>query len=287
MPELPEVETIRRDLVGRILAKKITTVKVLSAKTVFSIPKKFVTHLVGQSFTGIDRVGKLLILSLSDQKNFLLVHLKMTGQLIYLSKQGLVAGGHSLKSNNIFNLPDKSTRVYFVFSDGSHLFFNDQRRFGYLKIVETLELEKIKSKYGIEPLSPNFTKANFRLAVKGRKKNIKALLLDQSLISGLGNIYVDEALFAAGIRPLRTASSLSVKEIDILSGVIEVLIRRAIKHRGTTFNNYLDAQGQKGSFALKLNVYGRSKEKCLKCGGEIKKVKVAGRGTHFCPHCQK
>jgi formamidopyrimidine-DNA glycosylase len=107
------------------------------------------------------------------------------------------------------------------------------------------------------------------------------------LISGLGNIYVDEALFAAGIRPTRRASSLSIKEMEKLYGVIEVLLRKAIKYRGTTFNNYLDAQGKKGSFVSKLQVYGRGKEKCLKCGHDIKKVKIAGRGTHFCPHCQK
>lgn len=274
------------------MGKNIKQVEVLAAKSVWPIPKKFVNLLTGQSLVAIDRIGKLLIFSLSDKKNYLLVHLKMTGQLIYAINHKLVAGGHSLSAQSLIGyvggeLPNRSTRVYLIFSDKSHLFFNDQRRFGYLKIVDQASLAVIKAKYGIEPLTPNFTKSNFFLAIKGRTKNIKALLLDQSLISGLGNIYADEALFAAGIRPARRASSLSKAEIERLYGVIEGLIRRAIKARGTTFNNYLDAQGNKGGFVVKLAVYGRSKELCLKCQGPIKKIKVAGRGTHFCPNCQK
>jgi len=288
MPELPEVETIRRDLVGSALRKKIKEVKILSAKTVSPSPKQFLSRLTGQSFVDIDRLGKLLIFSLSDQKHFLLIHLKMTGQLIYSGHNKLIAGGHSLKAGNIEGkFPNKSTRAYFIFSDQSQLFFNDQRRFGYLKIVDANELDRIRQKYGIEPLTVNFTLKNFLEVIKGRTKNIKALLLDQSLVSGLGNIYVDESLFASGIRPSRRASSLTRSEIERLYSVIERLIKQAIKHRGTTFNNYRDAQGKKGNFVSKLQVYGRGKEKCLKCGGIIKKVKIAGRGTHYCPHCQK
>jgi len=292
MPELPEVETIRRDLSARVLGKKIKAVEVLAAKTVSPAPRKFTSLLVGQSLLKVDRIGKLLIFPLSDKRNFLLVHLKMTGQLIYSFHDKLVAGGHSLRGTNLQayvggDLPNKSTRVYLTFSDRSRLFFNDQRRFGYVRIVGGADLEKIKAKYGIEPLTANFTKTNFQAAIKGRTKNIKALLLDQSLISGLGNIYVDEALFAAHLRPSRRASSLLGREIDSLYGVIEGLIRRAIKYRGTTFNNYLDGQGKKGSFVSKLQVYGRGQKTCLKCGGVIKKIKVAGRGTHFCPNCQK
>lgn len=292
MPELPEVETIRRDLSDRVLGKKIKGVEVLAVKTISPTSPKFKAALIGQSFQAIDRIGKLLIFTLSDKKLFLLIHLKMTGQLIYSFHDKITAGGHSLKAQSLLGyvggeLPNKSTRVYFVLADNSRLFFNDQRRFGYLKLVTKEDLDQIKKKYGIEPLTPNFTKANFFSAFKGRKKNVKALLLDQSLISGLGNIYVDEALFLAGIRPGRRASSLSRLEIDGLYGVIESLIKKAIKYRGTTFNNYLDAQGKKGSFVNKLQVYGRSKEACLKCGGAIRKVKIAGRGTHFCPNCQK
>jgi len=148
-------------------------------------------------------------------------------------------------------------------------------------------LIKIKQKYGIEPLAANFTLKNFFKITSGRTKNIKALLLDQSLISGLGNIYVDESLFAAGIRPSRRANGLTRGEIERLYSAIEALIRKAIKYRGTTFNNYRDAQGKKGNFVSKLQVYGRDKERCLKCGNIIKKIKIAGRGTHYCPHCQK
>ncbi len=292
MPELPEVETIRRDLETYLLKKKIKTVEVLAPKSIFPASQKFVSTLSGQSFLGIDRIGKLLIFRLSDKKHFLLVHLKMTGQLVYSFHNKLLAGGHSLKAESLSGyvggeLPNRSTRVWFSLADGSRLFFNDQRRFGYMKLVDLEEVERVKQGYGIEPLTPNFTEKNFVLAIKGRTKNIKALLLDQTLISGLGNIYADEALFAAGIRPSRRASSLTKAEIARLYGVIEGLIRQAIKYRGTTFNNYVDAQGKKGNFVKKLQVYGRSKQECLKCGGLIKKTKVAGRGTHFCPNCQK
>lgn len=292
MPELPEVETIRRDLETGVLGKKIKAVEVLASKSVSPKPREFVSALLGQSFRDIDRIGKLMIFRLSDKKHFLLVHLKMTGQLIYSFHDKLLAGGHSLKAESLpgyvgGELPNRSTRVWFSFADGSRLFFNDQRRFGYLKLVDSKELESIKQKYGIEPLTPDFTEKNFFLAIQGRTKNIKALLLDQTLISGLGNIYADEALFAAGIRPSRRASDLTKAETARLYGVIEGLIRQAIKHRGTTFNNYVDAQGKKGNFVKKLQVYGRSKQECLKCGGIIKKIKVAGRGTHFCPNCQK
>jgi len=288
MPELPEVETIRRDLAKSVLGKKIREIKILSAKTISPSSKKFLSLLTGQSFINIDRLGKLLIFSLSDKKHFLLIHLKMTGQLIYSFRDKLVAGGHSLKAGNIEGkFPNKSTRVYFTFSDWSRLFFNDQRRFGYLKIVADDNLIKIKQKYGIKPLAANFTLKNFFKITAGRTKNIKALLLDQSLISGLGNIYVDESLFAAGIRPSRRANGLTRGEIERLYSAIEALIRKAIKYRGTTFNNYRDAQGKKGNFVSKLQVYGRDKERCLKCGNIIKKIKIAGRGTHYCPHCQK
>ncbi len=288
MPELPEVETIRRDLAQVILHRKIVAVKVLSSKTVFPFARKFVSLIQGQKFADISRVGKLLILSFVGQDYFLLIHLKMTGQLIYLDRGKVIAGGHSLK--NLLGgdkLPNKTTRVYFSLAGGSDLFFNDQRRFGYLKIVKRSELEQIKQRYGIEPLTPGFKLVDFAAVISGRTKNIKALLLDQSLISGLGNIYADEALFLAGIKPSRRASSLKKAEIEKLFQVISPLIRSAVKHRGTTFSDYRDGSGRRGGFSAKLQVYGRNKEKCYNCGGIIQKIKVAGRGTHFCPHCQK
>lgn len=287
MPELPEVETIKNDLSKKLLNKKIKEVVVKKPKLVNGGVKKFKEILSGNKFKKINRRGKLIYIELYTS-GFLLIHLKMTGQLIYSFRDKLVAGGHSLKAGNIEGkFPNKSTRVYFTFSDWSRLFFNDQRRFGYLKIVADDNLIKIKQKYGIEPLAANFTLKNFFKITAGRTKNIKALLLDQSLISGLGNIYVDESLFAAGIRPSRRANGLTRGEIERLYSAIEALIRKAIKYRGTTFNNYRDAQGKKGNFVSKLQVYGRDKERCLKCGNIIKKIKIAGRGTHYCPHCQK
>ena len=290
MPELPEVETIRRDLTKAVLDKKISGLQILKTASIKSSLSNFKRVLLKSRFKNIDRIGKLLIFEL-PKDNFLLCHLKMTGQLIYADKTSLVAGGHSLSGKNLNDqvggtLPNKATRIVIDFTDGSHLFFNDQRRFGYLKIVDGLELEKIKETYGIEPLQANFTLPNFIKALK-RHKNIKAVLLDQSLIAGIGNIYADEALFDARLNPARSAESLSLADCRRLLNSIKKLITKAITERGTTFNNYRDGAGGRGNFVKFLKVYGRKDEHCPRCRGPIKKIKLAGRGTHYCPNCQK
>ncbi|HNX11273.1 MAG TPA: bifunctional DNA-formamidopyrimidine glycosylase/DNA-(apurinic or apyrimidinic site) lyase [bacterium] len=284
MPELPEVETIRRDLSARILGTKITKLELLSPQSVLGNKKEFSTQILGSSFREIDRIGKLLIFVLQKGK-YLLIHLKMTGQLIYQTKQELIPGGH--EGGEVKELPNKMTRVVFSFSDDGKLYFNDQRRFGYLKIVDAKELAKIKEKFGPEPLQAEFNASFLKKLLRGRRGNIKALLLNQLHIAGLGNIYADEALFRAGIRPMRLAGSLSEVETKKLAQEIKGVIKSAISHRGTTFSDYRDATGKRGGFGVKLQVYGRSKEKCYRCGRAITKVKLAGRGTHFCPYCQK
>ena len=286
MPELPEVETIRNDLRKVVLKKKITEIEIRENKTVKNKPTDFSGILKGNFFSGINRIGKLLIFEIAGGKKFLLIHLKMTGQLIFFGKNKTVAGGHEDASAGN-ELPNKHTRLIIYFASGEKLFFNDLRKFGYVKIVDANELQKIKEKYGIEPLTKNFTFKAFSEALEGRKTSVKAVLLNQGIIAGIGNIYADEALFEAKIRPERKASSLSGVEIKALFQSINKIIKIAIKNRGTTFSNYVDASGKKGGFSRLLKVYGREGEQCRRCGGIIKKIKVAGRGTRYCDKCQK
>ena len=299
MPELPEVETIARDLSENIRHQKIISLDLLSSKSARNAASFFKNNLIGDCFKKISRRGKLLIFALQKTDKFLLIHLKMTGQLIYLNKKTKLAGGHSLnnrvnKKSDTFldsvggELPNKHTRVVIEFANGAKLFFNDLRRFGYLKIVDVNELNKIlENNYGPEPLTPEFSFKYLEELLKHRKTKIKALLLDQKLVAGLGNIYVDEALFAAGIMPERLALTLKAEEIKKLFIATNVLIKNAIKHRGTTFSNYVDSKGKRGNYSRFLKVYGRKNEKCYKCGTLITRIKLAGRGTHYCAHCQK
>lgn len=282
MPELPEVETIRRDLLAKVTTKKIQAVEIFQAKSVKNEADFFVSSLVKNSIKNIDRIGKIIIFSLQDPNLFLLIHLKMTGKLLYTKNDSKVGGGHTLTSN-----PKKFPRVNITFEDSSTLTFEDMRRFGYLKLVEESELQKIKSKFGIEPLTPNFTFESFEKIFQGRRAPLKALLLNQERISGLGNIYVDEVSFEAKVHPGRSAETLNSSEIRALFEACESIIEKAIEHRGTTFYSYVDATGKKGNYFQLLRVYKRQNSPCSRCGTLIQKVRLAGRGTHFCPTCQK
>jgi formamidopyrimidine-DNA glycosylase len=289
MPELPEVETIRRDLEKKIATQKIKAIEILATKSVYNSSAEFKKILVGNNFKHIERRGKLLMFELDkiEKYAYLLVHLKMTGQLIYRNKKQILAGGHSQTAMDT-NVPNKFTRVIFTFSDGGQLFFNDLRRFGYLKLVSKEAKEKIvKNNFGIEPLTPDYIFMDFAKLFAKRQTNVKALLLNQKLISGIGNIYADEACFDAEILPMRRASSLSSVELKKLFKAIEKVLEISIKNRGTTFNNYVDSDGNTGSHINFLKVYGRDGEKCKKCKSVILKKKHAGRGTHYCQNCQR
>jgi formamidopyrimidine-DNA glycosylase len=292
MPELPEVETIRRDVVNKLLNKKI--IKVESGykkiiKTNFKIFKKF---LVNNYFRKADRIGKLLILEIGDKENFLLIHLKMTGQIIYTDKHELFAGGHSVGNNKKIagvgdSLPNKHSHVIFNFQDGSKMYFNDMRKFGYLKIVNKKELGTIKAGYGIEPMTKEFNFGNLKERLKNKKTTIKAFLLNQKQVSGLGNIYVDEILFMAKVKPDRLAGKLKTQEIKDIIKYSDKILKKSIEYRGTTFSNYVDTGGKKGNYTKFLKVFGRTGEVCPGCKKElIVKKKIAGRGAHFCPKCQ-
>jgi len=299
MPELPEVETIRRDLAAKIVGRKITSVNILSPKTASHSAAFFVKALVGRHITKVERRGKLLILALSASRleySHLLIHLKMTGQLIYQDKTTAIAGGHSLSralddslaASVGGKLPNKHTRAIFSLAAGGRLFFNDLRKFGYLKLTTEAELARIlKNNYGPEPLSSDFSLPFLTTRLQGKTTKIKAFLLDQKMIAGLGNIYVDESLWAARVRPNRAAGSLKSAEVKKLRQEINRIIKLAIKQRGTTFSNYVDSRGRRGNFSRFLKVYGRGGEKCSNCGRPVAKIKIAGRGTHYCPSCQK
>jgi len=211
----------------------------------------------------------------------------MTGQLIYQDKKLQIAGGHSYNSDEM-TYPNKYTYIIFTFADGSNLYFNDMRTFGYMQVVDEKELNRIKSGYGIEPIDPKIKLSDWRRIFVNRKTNLKALLLNQKLIAGIGNIYADEICFASRIRPDRPVSYLTKPEIDLLFKNAKRILQQAIKKRGTTFNNYVDGQGRMGNFVKYLKVYGRVGKICLNCRKvKIKRIKLAGRSTHFCPNCQK
>ena len=287
MPELPEVETIRRDLSTVLIGKKIIGIQIINPKPVKGSVAGFKKTLLNKKVKNIERIGKLMMLDLSED-NFLLIHLKMTGQLIYRHDHQIIEGGHNLPVFKENDLPTKYTWVVWRFNDGSSLYFNDMRKFGYLKIVNKKEKETIVAKYGIEPLTKNFTLANFKKVLDKRKTSIKSVLLNQALVAGIGNIYADEICFAASIRPDRSVAKMSESEIKKVFTACEVILKKAIAHKGTTFKDYVNAHGGKGNFSDFLQVYKRVGEKCLRCKkGTITSKKIGGRTSHYCPVCQK
>lgn len=284
MPELPEVETIRRDLTKQVIGKRIKKVTIKKSRLVKNPDGFFIKILRGNKIIKIDRIGKLIIFVLKNNL-YLLTHLKMTGQLIYIKQKNRTIGGHSFASDQM-DYPNQYTYIMIEFADGSNLYFNDIRTFGYMQIVNKQELFLIKERFGIEPLTKNFTVTNWKKIFKNRKTNLKALLLNQQLIAGIGNIYADEICFAAKVRPMRQINKITNQEIEELFRQTKKIIKQAIAKRGTTFNNYVDTFGRRGNFVKHLQVYGRGQKKCKICKTDIKKIKLAGRGTHFCPHCQ-
>ncbi|MFH1354482.1 MAG: bifunctional DNA-formamidopyrimidine glycosylase/DNA-(apurinic or apyrimidinic site) lyase [bacterium] len=289
MPELPEVETIRRDLNRVLKGKKITRVEVRKAKMVRGSVRAFERELRGRHVEFLRRRGKLLIVGLRGTDRYLLVHLKMTGQLIYRDGAGQVAGGHGYPL--VEELPNKYSHVIFYFAGGGKLYFNDMRQFGYMKIVDEKGLAGVLSKFGMEPLARAFTREFLTQVLRGRKTAVKNVLLDQSKIAGLGNIYADEVCFAAGIRPTRQAQRVTQKEAARLHCAIGKVLRQAVKERGTTFGSYRDGLGGEGNFVRRLKVYQRTGKKCWRpgcrqAGVTIKRVAVGGRSTHYCHKCQ-
>lgn len=288
MPELPEVETIRRGLESELKGAVFSGVEVFHDKSVPDDYDSIGERLLDREIRGLRRKGKILIIDL-DEDLSILIHLKMTGQVILEKPEGVRAGGGHPTSSMRGVLPDRSTRVTFVFRNGSQLFFNDQRKFGWIKLKKACEVEEesLIARMGYEPLDTRFSASYLQDKLKRRRSSIKAVLLDQSTISGLGNIYVDESLHLAKIHPERIATSLSPKEVAELHRAIVKIISDAIKFEGTTFRNFMNHRGERGNYFDHARVFNRSGLPCPACGEQIKKIRVAGRGTHICEQCQK
>jgi formamidopyrimidine-DNA glycosylase len=287
MPELPEVETVRLQLKHKVLGKIIDSVEVFHMKTVDHY-RMFGKKLKGKQIEDIDRIGKLMIFSFVGEDNlFLLAHLKMTGQFFSVDKKGVVVGGGHSMTTADRELPGRHTRVAFHFTDGSALFFNDMRLFGYTKLANKKEVAEARKGFGPEPIDPDFDVDWFVTHVRKRQSPIKAVLLDQSFLAGLGNIYVDEALWRARVRPMRKASTLTKKEAAAIAVASGEVMRESIAVGGTTFKNFADTDGHAGNFTAYLKIFGKQGEACSRCGTTIIKTRCAGRGTHYCPGCQK
>ncbi|NMB48300.1 bifunctional DNA-formamidopyrimidine glycosylase/DNA-(apurinic or apyrimidinic site) lyase [Candidatus Kuenenbacteria bacterium] len=308
MPELPEVETIKRELAELIRNKKIKSVDINLAKQVKAPKAKFLKLVQGQKITAVRRRAKMLIFDLQNGWH-LVFHLKMTGQLIYRDRSGkLAGGGHPIKYGDVkdkksgakmgsldsardkllINLPNKYSHVIFNFHDGSRLFFNDLRQFGWVKLVDKEELNKIDKEFGVEPLEKEFTFEKFKeLLLKKKGKVIKPLLMEQDSIAGVGNIYAQEACFCAGIVPNRRVKDISNAELKELYDCLIRILKLAVEKKGTSADNYVDAFGRQGNMIEYLKVYDRSGEKCPRCRNIIKSMKQGSRTTAYCPKCQR
>ena len=284
MPELPEVETIRRGLEKHIVGAVIERVQVDTPKQFIGDPRT----LTGVTVMTISRRGKLLIMTLSDGR-YLTIHLKMTGQLLWKSVAGeAVMGGHPAQSY-IDQLPNRHTRMQFFFEDGSVLYFNDLRKFGFAELMSEQEfkLHDFLRRLGPEPLSHDFTLTYLRELLAGKSTPIKTFLLDQAHIAGLGNIYADESLFRAGIDPRRKAGTLDHDEIAKLHDAIRETLELALTYGGSSERDYVNAIGEKGTYLKIANVYRRTGQPCMRCPGhEIRRITLGGRSTHFCSNCQ-
>jgi formamidopyrimidine-DNA glycosylase len=288
MPELPEVETVRSGL-SKLLPGE--TIKKVSHDWPKSFPnddqqiKKF---MLGSQISSVRRRAKVLLIDLNTSYS-LVVHLKMTGQLVFRSNTFSFGAGHPSDSL-VGNLPDKSTRVVIDFADGAKLFFNDQRKFGWMRLIPTVEISNIDffKKLGPEPLEKDFTLKLFKNNLKRRpNSNIKSVILDQTIVAGIGNIYADESLWGAKIHPSTLASKLSDAKIKQLYQSIQEVLKLGIEKGGSTDKNYVDAEGKKGSYLKFAKVFRRQGLSCPRCGTTIIKIRVAGRGTHICPKEQR
>lgn len=279
MPELPEVETIKNQLQKTITGKKIKAVEIFLPKIVKAPLVEFKKVANCAIVKSVSRRAKLLIFELNSGWT-MLIHLKMTGQLIY----------QQTVNNKQLTVNKKHTHIIFKFTDGTNLLFNDLRQFGYIKLIKTADLGQffLAEKIGPEPLAKNFVLADFA-KILSHKPNakIKQWLMDPQNIAGIGNIYADEILYVARIQPLRKNSSLNKTEVKKIFQAIKKILPQAIKSRGTSANDYLDAFGQPGNYFKKLKVYGREDQPCLGCHGRIKRIKIGGRSAHFCPVCQR
>lgn len=273
MPELPEVETIRRSLLPLLPGKIILEVAIFLEKAVKPSPERLKDGLLGREIKDVKRRGKYLILQLDNEQR-VTFHLRMTGRLVFQPSSAPL---------------EKHTTLTLNFTDGNSLRFVDARKFGTVVLYAPADPPAGLSKLGPEPLAAPKEEvlAGFKAAAVRRKGPVKGMLLDQRVLAGLGNIYVDEALFLAGVRPERPANGISAAEWEKIYGGIIKVLTESIGHRGTSQRDYVDGLGKPGYHQVYLRVYGRKQEPCLVCGAELIYTRVAGRGTHYCPNCQR
>lgn len=316
MPELPEVETVRRGLQSKILNKKIIEVKVLLPKIVSvgpetvsnkrpnskKVAQTFSRRIVGRKFVAVKRRAKMLILDLSpastsgnkvrrdEESNKILVHLKMSGQFIYANRAELPKRARFFNGPKFteHELPHKHTHVVFEFADGSRLYYNDLRQFGYLRLVADKEMSRVEelNSYGPEPFAPGFKSEYLAEAAKNRKISVKQFLMDPKVVAGIGNIYTDEILYCAGVRPQNKASKLSKDSWQKICKCTRQVLRSALKRKGSSVGDFFKVDGTEGTFGRIHKVYGRAGKKCRKCGTIIEKLKIGGRTSCFCSKCQ-
>jgi formamidopyrimidine-DNA glycosylase len=288
MPELPEVETIKRGLSNLIVGKIFKTVSYDTANSFPNAKHDVDKFLLNSKITIVSRRAKVLLIDLSTNYT-LVIHLKMTGQLVFVDNTNRFGAGHPSDSL-VGALPDKSTHVTLDFTDGSHLYFNDQRKFGWVRLLPTAEVSNIDfmKKVGPEPLEADFTASEFTERFKRRARtSIKAALLDQTVIAGVGNIYADESLWGAKIHPATIVGDLAYSKFQFLYSELRYVMNLSIEKGGSTNRNYVNAEGKKGSYMDFARVFRREGLLCPRCNSEIIKIRVAGRGTHICPNCQR
>ena len=286
MPELPEIEIIKRSLFKMINKAKIINVKVNNKNLRYKISSSFSKNLIGEKILNISRRSKYLILHFKNK--ILLIHLGMTGKLLLMRS----------KNNRIFktsfyydlNILSEHNHIYVILNNGLELIYNDVRRFGFFKLYKNINLNEIVflKKLGIEPFNKTFSLKYFKKFTKNKKKNIKNLLMDQTFVSGLGNIYVNEALFASKIHPLKLCNNLSKIEIKNLITKIKKILQLSILKGGSSIRDFKNTSGKSGNFQQFFHVYGKESKKCsrISCNGRIEKIQISNRSSFYCNKCQ-
>ncbi len=286
MPELPEVEIIKRSLLKMVIKAKIIDIKINNKNLRYKIPNNFSSSLIGEKILKIKRRSKYLIFCF--KKKILLVHLGMSGKIFIIRKNYSTSFKKTFYHN--INILEKHNHIYFKLNNGFYIIYNDVRRFGFLKLYKNTKIKQIPflSKLGIEPFNKKFNQKYFQKFISDRKKNIKNLLLDQTFVSGLGNIYANEVLFESKISPLRGCKNLSKNEIRIIIKNIKKILKLSISKGGSSIKDFKDTKGISGKFQQFFKVYGRQNKNCSRvtCNNKIKKIKISNRSSYYCSECQ-